>query len=208
MVNRRPLIVLGSLITAMTFSSGVLLVLEPGPINPPPSVINLSAQAAFGRADTALFDTSKPISGDRWKAIVVYESGSLDGFSIGTDGQPNHREAPDYHFLIRSDHHGSPGTIQRGFRWNQQKNGACATGPYHHWYNQNSIGICLMADSNRQALTVSQKRSLITLIHRLQQRFHIRPGHVLLQRDVDSTIAIGKHFPVAWFRGQLLADTP
>ena len=199
--NRRPVIVLTALVGAMTASSIVLLLLEPGPISMPPSMIDLRVSTP---RDPALFDTVRAPDLQRWRAIVIYENGMPGATveSISDRDRSRGLRGLGYHFVVTDVRGG--GTVQAGFRWRHQRDGAWATGPHSHWYNQHAISICLAGNSNLQAPSEAQMRDLIELIHRLQKQFGIPASHVRLQADTDGEVRPGRLFPIGHLRERLL----
>ena len=205
--NRRPVIVLTSLVGAMTVSSIALLVLEPRPISMPPSVIDLRSSTLTGSLEPALFDTVRAPDPQRWRAIVIYENGMPGATveSIADRDRASGLRGLDCHFVVTDGRGG--GTVQAGFRWRHQQDGAWATGPHSDWYNQHAISICLVGNSNLQAPSERQMRDLIELLHRIQKQFGIRDSHVKLQADIDAEVRLGRFFPFGHLRERLLMDS-
>ena len=84
-----------------------------------------------------------------------------------------------YHYVIRKD-----GTVERGRpKW--------AVGSHAQGGNYNSVGICLAGDTNQEAITPEQRRSLVLLLADLCGLYEIWPsrgnifGHTELKGDTE-----------------------
>lgn len=168
----RVLIVLGTLLGAMTLVSGLLLALEPAPVAARQSLALRSVdQPAVIERD--MFDTEPPIEAQRYAAIVIRDSGT-------PGGGPNSAINGLYHFVIGNGQGAVNGAIVPSKRWSEQLPvafpvvrdlDAALTGK--------AIGICLIGDTNRQALTEAQVQKLCWLVRQLQDRFGIPPQRVV-----------------------------
>ncbi|MAE65077.1 MAG: hypothetical protein CMJ18_12475 [Phycisphaeraceae bacterium] len=198
--DRRSLFVLIGLATAMTFSSVLLLVLEPGPITPLTTSINLRAQSPGETESPDLFDTSDATR--PWSAIMIYETGTLAATAqtIARDHEQRGLGGLGYHFVVESDADRDGEMIRAGFRWREQLAGAHASGRFREVSNQHAIGICLVADCARTEPSRAQMKVLVELIRQLQKRFDIPSHRVRLDLGDHSD----RHFPVGWMRTQLL----
>lgn len=207
--DRRSMIVLLSLIGAMTLASALLLVLEPGPMSPRMSVISLRVHTSPGRTEHDLFDTTPAPDRARWSGIVICESGSL--YESAHRLADAHTRAGlgglAYQFVVDTPGADGEGLIQAGLRWRRQLPGAYATGPHRDWYNQHAIGVCLIADSRARRPSDRQMQDLVELVRRLQRHFGIEPHLVRLQAEIDPALEPGTHFPVGWFRERLLSPS-
>ncbi len=202
--ERRTLVVLGSLIGAMTLASGLLLMLEPRPVGPT-SGVSLNAVEPAGRGADLLFTTTPPAEAAWWSAIVVHASGTAYGSAeaINRVHERLGRGGLGYHFVVNNGTCGEDGLIEVGFRWRYQFVGAFTGGPDSGWSNHRAIGICLVGDGERQSFTRAQMVELLWLVQRLQERFQIPADRVVVQLS-DGPGAVGRLFPVAQFRQQLL----
>ena len=202
-LHRRTVIVLGALVVGMTLTSGLLLILEPGPVVPPVG-ITLQRTTPSDRSEGPLFETA---SLRDWQAIVIHDSGGTAG-SYQTINQIHQRlghSGNGYHFVINNGTGRDDGAIEMGFRWEQQNVGAYIQGQEADWYNRHAIGICLIGDTQRQPLTQTQLNQLIWLVQQLQKRFGIAQEAVFV--DVGDSSEGVKLFPYGWFYHQLL-DSP
>ncbi len=200
-LDRRTWVVLSSLLIGMTAISSLLLVLEPGPVAPLPEVTLLSTDQSIDPADR-LFNIPR---NQDWQAIIVHDSGTDDGSaeSVGAAHERLGRDGLGYHFVINNGSGERDGTIEIGFRWQQQISGTYLDGPGADWFNSHAIGICLIGDADTGRFSDSQLRELIWLVRRLQDRFGIPREAVYAQIGSDSH-RVSPHFPDAWFRSTLL----
>ena len=204
MLNRRPLVVLAGLIAAMTVSSGLLLLLEPGPIAPPARVINLRSQVP-GSGDLSLFDTAVPLR--RWSAVVIFEGRSTPRVRPQVAPEQGGQESGPlgYHFVIEDRDRRAERPIRAGYRWRHQRTAVAATGADRDWYNRNAIAICLVGDFHVRRPSEAQMRDLVELIQRLQSRFDIPPQRVRLHSSTDTSVRMGQFFPIGYLRLHLLS---
>ena len=204
MTDRRTLLVLTSLIAAMTVASGALMALRPHAA-PSARLIPLSAVAPAWspRTDDPLASQVAPAAG-RWQAIVIHDSASPTGSAATLDER--HRRAGlgelGYHFVVGNGGGSGDGQIENSRRWRDQLEGAHSGGPHGQWYNQHALGICLVGDGDRQAPTSAQLEQLVYLVRELQRRLGVPAENVVLSYGSGDTEQSG--FPAAWFRRQLL----
>ena len=205
--KRRPLIVLAVLIASMTAASGLLMLLEPGPITTPMRPISLRAETAQPAGWTSLFDTAA--TAREWSAIVIYESGpKIRSVEQLTAARASRGLGPlPYHFVIDDSHDDPDQTIQAGYRWRQQLDSAAATGPHRDWYNGHAISICLIGDSHSARLDQVQMRHLGDLVQRLQRRFDIAPHLVRLHSETDPAASTGRYFSIGYLQQRLLSPS-
>ena len=194
--------VLGSLVTAMSLASGVLLLLAPGPVTPFTAVTLQSIDRGPSGGQDRLFELSNPEHD--WQTIVIHDSGLQSGSARQLD-RLHHQQGRGglgYHFVINNGQGESDGLIEMGFRWQQQFAGAYVEGPNAEWFNRHGIGICLVGDVDERRPSQAQLRELAWLVRQLQQAYQIPRGavHVNVGSRPDA-------FPEAWFRQQLL-DIP
>lgn len=204
--DRRTLLVLASLIAAMTVTAGVLMLLEPGPVAPVTG-ISLTSIDHAGQARDTLFATSPAPQASRWGAIVIHHSDSDTG-SAKSIGQFHEKigikGGLGYHFIIGNGKGAPDGQVEVGYRWRHQLSGVHASGSDGNWYNRYAIAICVVGDGNKDEPTPAQMRELYWLVQQLQARFHMPASRVFLHSDIAQTNSPGKLFPVANFRQQLL----
>ena len=203
--DRRTIIVLASLVVGMTLTSGVLLVLEPGPVAPVAGVTlqSIDRQAQGSPADR-LFDIPEPRD---WEGIVIHDAGAERG-SAATIARQHRELGKDglgYHFVVNNGSLKADGLIEIGYRWRRQEAGAYLAGDGSKRFNERFIGISLIGDGDARSFTKDQMRELVWLVNELQQRFNLPRRKVFV--DVSRDSAPAGTFPHAWFRKQLLRPT-
>lgn len=199
--DRRTVIVLASLVGAMTVASGLLLLLEPRKTGSITGVSLLSVDHSGAGTENHLFHTAPQAKPGRWFAIVVTCKPRSAVQSAAY--RPGRVDDSPYHFLIPSGDSDAP--IEVGQRWRQQEQGAYWQGPESQWVNRHAIGVCLENDVENQAPSEDQLRRLIWLVQHLQSRYQIPADRVVLQVDLTRSASGVRWFPTAWFRQQLLA---
>ncbi|MDX1682809.1 MAG: peptidoglycan recognition family protein [Phycisphaeraceae bacterium] len=195
MIDRRTGIVLASLLGALTLTSGLLLVLAPGP-TVTPGGIQLAAIDPGVQPEQMLFQTRVTPETDRWEAIVIHFSGVQDRQRPAP--QPESSVTAGYHFVVDNGVAAPDGRIEVTRRWQLQLDGRHSAGPHADWYNGRAIGICLAGESTGEGPSEKQMQALTWLVGELQDRFAIDAGQVVIDPRID-----GGGFPVAWFRQQL-----
>jgi len=213
--DRRTLIVLVSLVGAMTLASGLLLLLEPSVPAGWRGGVPLQKVHQATAPDDMLFDTRVDVEAGRWRAIVIHDSGSLVGSAKTIDRAHRRlgRDGLGYHFVINNASGGEDGRIERGPRWRGQIRGAHSIGDGSQWFNEHAIGICVIGDFQRQAPTSAQIDRLVRLVQLLQTRLGIPSDEIRLPTDrylnpaVDPEANWGgvTHFPAERVRGLLLS---
>lgn len=208
--SRRSLIVLASLVAAMTVVSSLLLLLEPGPVAPPSGIVLQSIEQNLDPEDV-LFGTTAPAAD--WTSIVIHDCDSLAG-SLETISKRHEKlglPGIAYHFVINNGYGEQDGLIEVSFRWSKQLVGQFAMGSAEGQLDPTrAIGICLVGDGDRRGYTAAQMRELTWLVTRLQQRFNIPPQRIVIDvaRDGRGGYGPGRFFPLAAFRQQLLQPLP
>jgi N-acetyl-anhydromuramyl-L-alanine amidase AmpD len=192
----------------MTLFGGALLALEDRPGPAPAAFAALTAGASQDNSAglESIFTRSTKVQPERWQGVVIHHSATRGGSPEALD--QHHRDAGlnglGYHFVI-SNGQGSPdGSIHVGRRWLDQTAGAHTVGPNADWYNNNTIGICLIGDGERRRFTKAQLASLAQLTGALQDKLSLDMGSVILHRDVAPTASPGRLFPNIAFRRSLL----
>lgn len=196
------MIVLGSLVAMMTVATGVLRLFEPGPVAPLTGITLQSIEHEHSPV-SRLFDTQ---AGRRdWRAIVVQDSGQLTGSArtLNHRHQQLGREGLGYHFIVNNGTRNQrDGAIEIGYRWQHQQPGDyLAASAEARWFHEHAIGVCVIGDADRRALTDAQLRELVWLVQALQRRYEIPASRVYVQVGGDREPL----FPRGWFRDQLLA---
>jgi hypothetical protein len=144
------------------------------------------------------------VARNRWKYIVVHNSGTRQGNARIFDYYHRHvRKMPNglaYHFVIGNGTSTGNGQIEIGNRWVRQ----LAGGHVHSDYlNYIGIGICLVGDFNRDLPTRAQFEALDELIRYLRQRVGKVDGRysiVLGHKEINPrpTDCPGNRFPLNW----------
>jgi N-acetylmuramoyl-L-alanine amidase-like protein len=144
------------------------------------------------------------VARNRWKYIVVHNSGTRQGNARIFDYYHRHvRRMPNglaYHFVIGNGTSSGDGQIEIGNRWVIQ----LAGGHVHSDYlNYISIGICLVGDFNRDLPTRAQYEALDELTRYLRQRVGKVDGRysiVLGHKEINPrpTDCPGNRFPLNW----------
>lgn len=205
--KRRTVVVLGSLIGAMTLAAGLLLALEPSPVVPISDGLMATSVSSHQRdPEAVLFDTLPAVDARRWQAIVIHHSGARQGSAetLNAAHEKLGLGGLGYHFVVNNGRGAPDGQIQLGFRWKRQMVGAYTGGKDGEWYNRNALGICVIGDPVAQAPTETQLSELVWLVRKLQQRFEIPADRVLIQGDRAGEKS-APLFPLASFRQRLLA---
>jgi hypothetical protein len=154
-----------------------------------------------------VFQLKATLDRQRWTGIVIHDSGEPagDAESITRKHLSYGYKGLGYHFLIGNGNGMGDGTVQVGYRWNEQLPGAHVLGSAGTAHNQHSIGICLIGNGTRHEFTETQMTQLVNLVQRLQRELHIPARNVVLHRDLSAaTTSPGKFFREAEFRQQLL----
>ncbi len=208
--RRRTLIVLVSLVGAMTLASGMLLLLEPDAGRAPGRAVTLSRIHHARAPSDALFETTAPITAGRWQAIVIHDSGTIHGSAATIDRAHRRigRGELGYHFVINNGLDAPDGQIERGPRWRRQADGGYADGTGSDWFNRQAIGICLIGDRHRQAPTAAQERQLVWLVQRLQKQLRIPADRIYLPADLGDDPIGADYLPTGRLRSQWLSSSP
>ncbi len=202
--DRRTVVVLSSLVGAMTVASGVLLMLEPRGAATVEGLSLLSVDRVSLSAEDSLFDTGRAvIQPGRWSAIVV-SYGRRDGGGVVSGVGARDENGLGYHFVVpASGREGDSAGVEVGYRWRGQEEGGYWVGPESSWVNHHAIGVCV--EDTLGGASEDQLQRLAWLVQRLQRRFEIPADRVLLHLGTGQSAAGTRWFPVAWFRQQLLA---
>jgi hypothetical protein len=197
-VQRRTLIVWGTLVASMTLASGLLMLLEPRPIRQVGN-LSLSAVEAAPSGIDVIFHTDPAPAPDRWQRIVIQHSGEPSGSArtIGQRHQALGYGGLQYHFVIGNgfDRQAEDGLIEVGPLWLNQGDSV---------YTDHAITICLVGNGDRLPPTEAQLRQLERLVTRLQQRLDVPPDRVFLHRDLAQTTSPGRYFPADRFESALV----
>jgi hypothetical protein len=153
----------------------------------------------------AIFQTRRDLDTARWQAIVIHDSGTPSGSaqSIEARHRAQNLAGLGYHFVIGNGRGTADGEVHVGYRWLDQLPGAHVGGPRGTYFNEQSIGICLVGDGSRSDFTEAQMGRLVELVRTLCAELGIPPSQVFLASDLMRVDSPGRHFPEAGFREQL-----
>ena len=184
---------LAALVAALTVGAGVLLWTETDPARPAvPLPLEALKSAEANGALAVIRDTEIPLQFIKWAHIVVHDA-----------GQDGPKAVEGCHFLIGGGGEYPLGTIVPTRRWRRQFDGSHVSVPGFS-YNENSIGICVLADCRESAAAARQFAALTKLVRGLQVTFQIPRDHVYLHADLGQAGCPGEFFPVERFRRGLL----
>jgi hypothetical protein len=124
----------------------------------------------------------------RWRGIIIHHSAIDSGNAADIDALHRQRgwDGIGYDFVIDNGKGGRDGTIEVGYRWKRQEKGAhcrpenCAD----NYWNEHTIGICLIGNLDKYSPTSSQWQSLQKLVRFLQERYQIPSKRIIGHRDV------------------------
>ena len=196
------MIVLGVLVAGMTVTSGLLRVLEPGPVAPL-SGITLQSVQRDQPPEAQLFNTAQGEPRD-WQAIVIHDSGRATGSAdrLHRRHERQGRGGLGYHFVVNNGTGKPDGVIEAGYRWQHQLTGDyLADGQHTGWFHKHGIGVCLVGNADQKPMSRQQLQKLVWLVQKLQRRYDIPADAVYLQVGSEGRDAL---FPRMWFREQLL----
>ena len=149
-----------------------------------------------------------PVASNRWKFIVVHNSGTRQGNARVFDYYHRHvrrmKNGLAYHFVIGNGTSTGNGEIEVGDRWRRQINGGHV---HSDFLNNIALGICLVGDFNRDQPTRAQLDACEELIQYLRERCGKADGRqipVRPHREMNpprwATDCPGDAFPYSWFR--------
>ena len=151
----------------------------------------------------------------RWRGIIVHHSATSSGNAAEFNALHKKRKDRNgeawlglgYHFVINNGRGGTDGKVEVGFRW--QKQMTCAhcrpRSCSHNYWNDHTIGICLVGKFEHTRPTQAQYNSLAKLIRFLQQRYTIPATAIQGHGDVAGakTACPGRNFSWWTLRKQL-----
>lgn len=197
--THRKLIVFSTLLGVLSLTSALLLALAPAPLTPD-AATSLFAVDQPSSMD-AIFETRTPIPAGRWKYIYIHHSQTPSGDAF-TLGQANGPAGSGDHFVIGNGDGCLDGEIQLTQRWNNQQVALPPAGA--NKIDRECISISVVGDFDQTVPTRTQIRRLTQLVGALQGQLHIGSNEVLLIDSPRSAAGIGRYFPRAAFREQLL----
>ncbi|MCC7145212.1 MAG: hypothetical protein IT443_02065 [Phycisphaeraceae bacterium] len=198
--SRRTLIVLGSLLAAMTIASALLLILQPAPAVPFSHIRLLSTDRATSPVEQ-LFQTINPVQSGRWKSVTVRLSGNTYGSAQTVTSQHEllGLRGLGYHFVMGNGSASPDGQIEVGFRWQHQMESAMPLGTPAD--SPDHIQICLIGSARDGGSTPRQVQELVWLLRNLQLRLGISADKISFVQV--GPFAVGAAFPEMLIRQQL-----
>ena len=135
-----------------------------------------------------------------WEFVVIHHSatgqGSVESIHRDHQRRRDRNGKPwlgiGYHFVVGNGNGMRDGKISPTFRWKQQLHGAHC-GSLRH--NSLGIGICLIGDFHQTEPTGAQRKSVISLIRMLTDRYAIPSKRILGHRQIRATMCPGRFFP-------------
>ena len=197
--SHRKLFVFSGLLGVLSVTSALMMALAPAPLTPDAATSLFAVD--HPRSMDAIFVTRTPVPAGRWKYIFIHHSQTPSGNAF-TLGQPNGPAGAGDHFVIGNGDGLVDGEIQLTQRWNNQQTALPPAGASK--IDDACISICLVGDFDRTIPTPTQFRRLAQLVGALQGQLHIRAEGVLLADALNTPAGIGRYFPRAAFREQLL----
>ena len=139
----------------------------------------------------------KNLNRTRWKYIVGHHSGTPVGSGAIFDAYHRSRGMENglaYHFVIGNGTDSGDGQIEISERWRRQIHGGHVKS---NWYNQHSIGICLVGNFERKKPTSKQIASFIELTNYLRSTLLGGKPKLMLHREIknERTVCPGRYFP-------------
>ena len=134
----------------------------------------------------------------RWKHLIVHHSATPNGNAAKFDAYHRHERRMEnglaYHFLIGNGTDSDDGAIEIGPRWKKQLHGGHVASLA---YNENSLGVCLIGNFEKQRPTERQLAALIELLAHLKTDLLGGKPKLYLHREVkgEHTLCPGRNFP-------------
>lgn len=194
----RKLVVSVSLLMVLGLTSALLLALAPAPLAPGAASSLFAVEPP--KSLDVIFETAAPLKAGRWSHIYVHHSQTLSG-SAATLGVAGPGGVAD-HFVIGNGDGCADGELQIAQRWNHQQSAGPLPGVSQ--MDPSCISICLVGDFNRTHPTRTQMRRLAQLVSALQARLSVPAEQVWVIDGVAGPGGVGRYFPAAEFRKELL----
>jgi len=181
----RTVIVLAALLAALSATSALLLLLEPGPVVDQEAVRLFSVERPSAAPEP-------PASERRaWRAISVRLSEEATLARAGHAGEGDAVAGSGYHFVIGPAPAGNGAWVSATPNWHRQRPADRA--------GEQAIAIGIVGTLERGA---ARERALVRLVQKLQARFDIEPEAI--EVDAGDAEVLPERFPLARFRSQLL----
>ena len=183
-------------------------------VETPPACLPLRADSTgekVGKSDpgrsgqvAAIRQTDVPIQYIKWCNIILHDfAGSVRSGRVGLDRDDS---VGGCHFLIGTSGMFGDEVIRPTRLWRRQLDGKHIVVPGFS-YNENSIGIRLLCDTDRQSPTSKQMAALTDLVRALQVTCQIPSDRVYLHSELGAPGRPGRFFPVELFRSRLITAT-
>jgi len=135
----------------------------------------------------------------RWRGIMVhhsYDPSSGTAADIDAIHKARGFDGLGYHFVINNGRGGRDGRVEVGYRWRKQETGAhCRVSPDdNNYWNEHTIGICLIGNFERSRPTEAQYASLSKLVGFLMDRYNLKRTDILGHSSVKATQCPGRNF--------------
>jgi hypothetical protein len=172
---------------------------QPVPVYVPPKPKVAAAPSWSSSSVPANWTPSQSVERkSRWEGIIVHHAAIPKGNAATIDKLHKQRgwEGLGYDFVISNGNGGTDGAVEVGWRWEQQREGAHTrvTGDYTNYWNEHTIGICLIGNFENTKPTDAQYQSLAKLVRFLQGRYAIPTSKIKGHGDVDATRCPGRNF--------------
>jgi LysM repeat protein len=138
------------------------------------------------------------LDASRWKHLIIHHSATPSGNAAKFDAYHRRERRMEnglaYHFLIGNGTDSDDGEIEIGHRWTKQLHGGHVTSLT---FNDNSLGICLVGNFEKQRPTERQMVALIELLGHLKNDLLGGKPTLLLHHEVkgEQTLCPGRSFP-------------
>ena len=196
--TNRNVVVFVSLFGALAVTSALLLALAPAPLTGN-GIVSLFAVDTPKNLDGVFNQIHKDVPPSRWKYIYIHQSKSISGSALTLADGSTFTD----HFVVGNGDGCVDGEIQMTPLWTGQESiGTPPAGVSQ--MDPACISICVIGDFDQSAPTTTQARRLEQLVGTLQHRLGITATRVLTVDQANSAAGIGKSFPVAGFRNQLM----
>lgn len=143
----------------------------------------------------------------RWQGIIVHHSATRSGSAAMIDQMHKQKgwDGMGYDFVINNGRGAPNGQVEVGWRWVDQREGAhCRVDQNDdNYWNEHTIGICLVGNFENERPTAAQYDSLARLVRFLMARYHIPWSRVKGHGEVDQTQCPGRNFSMAELKKRL-----
>ena len=175
-----------------------------GPSHGPDGFLLTNLRPIEDNPEDPLFITRGHIEDGKWTDLVITHHGKARGTieSIDRAHADSGLGGLSWHFVIGNGNGLGDGVVFCADRWIDQRLGSIKV-------DESAEGILvigLIGDGNRRSFTPGQIDSLVTLVHRLQDRLSIPASRIHLHTDLEPTTAPGRYFVAGTFASQLIEN--